>query len=144
VEHLEDSQIIGTMLDSVIIGQLFLEKKSGEIMTDSFIKDPNSVEPFYVVWCSKDGTNDASTSDSGELQSATISTSDWTVPTGITEDSEGQAAVTIQGVTYAINTVATIWLSAGVAGTDYDLVNRITTSDSRTLDHTITIKVRET
>lgn len=113
-------------------------------MADSFIKDPNSVEPFYIIWCSPDSTNDASTSDFGALQGATISTSDWTVPTGITEDSEGQAEVTIQGITYAINTAATIWLSGGTVDTDYDLVNRIVTSDSRTLDYTITIKCRET
>ena len=108
----------------------------------SFLKDPNSVEPFYVVWCSKDNTNDGSTSDNGVLQSATISTSTWTVPTGITEDSSVKTSITIQGITYSANTVATIWLSGGTVGTDYDLVNRIVTSDSRTLDHTITIKVR--
>ena len=113
-------------------------------MTDTFVKDPNSVEPFYVVWCSEDNTNDASTDDTGELKSATISTSTWTVPTGITKDSDVKTAVTVQGVTYAANTVATIWLSSGTAGTDYEVVNRIVTSDSRTLDHTIIIKCRET
>ncbi len=114
-------------------------------MSDKFTKDPNSIEPFYVVWCAKDGTNDGSVTDTGELQSATISTSVWTIaPSGdLTEDSEGQAAVTIKAVVYAINTVATITLSAGIAGVDYKLVNRITTSDSRTLDHTIIIQVRE-
>ena len=113
-------------------------------MTTRFIKDPDSVEPFYVVWCSPNNTNDGGTSDSGRLQGETITTSDWTLPTGITEDSEGQASVIIQGVTYAINTVATIWLSSGVNGTDYDLVNEIVTSGGRTLNHTITIMCRNT
>ena len=30
-------------------------------------KDPASVEPYYVVWCDKDGTNDGSEDDTGEL-----------------------------------------------------------------------------
>ena len=113
-------------------------------MSETFVKDPDSVESFFVVWISKDGTNDASVDDSGELQSATISTSSWTVPADITKDSDSKGAVTIQAVVYAVNTVATIWLSGGTAGTDYTLVNQITTSDSRTLDHTIIIQVRET
>lgn len=108
----------------------------------AFLKDPDSVEPFYIIWCSPDNTNDGSASDTGELQGATISSDDWTVPTGITEDSANNAEVTIKGITYSVNTVSCIWLSSGTADTDYDLVNQIDTSDSRTLDHTITIKVR--
>ena len=105
-------------------------------------KDPNAVEPYFVVWCDKDGTNDGTASDEGELQGATISTSVWTVETGITEDSEDSAAVSVGGVSYGVNTVATIWLSSGTHNTDYELVNRITTSDSRTLDQTVIIPVR--
>ncbi len=108
----------------------------------SFLKDPSSVEPFYIVWCSPDNTNDGSASDTGELQSATISTTDWTVPTGLTKDSENESSVTSKGVTYAVNTVACIWLSSGTDGTDYEVACKITTSDSRTLEHTITIRVR--
>ncbi len=108
----------------------------------SFLKDPNSVEPFYIIWCSPDNTNDGSISDTGELQSATISTTDWTVPTGLTKDSENESSVTIKGVTYDANTVACIWLSSGTDGTSYDVACKITTSDSRTLEHTITIMVR--
>ena len=113
-------------------------------MRTRFVKDPASVEPFHVVWCSPNNTNDGSTSDSGALQGETISASDWTLPTGITEDSADTNAVTIQGVIYGANTVATIWLSSGVAGTDYDIVNDIETSGSRTLEHTITIMCRNT
>ena len=109
----------------------------------SFIKDPNSVEPFYIIWCSPSNLNDGSATDTGALQGATISSDAWTVPTGITEDSSNNSSVTIKGITYAENTVSCIWLSSGTLGTDYDLVNRVVTSDSRTLDHTITIKVRE-
>ena len=106
-------------------------------------KDPNEIKPYHVVWCDKDGTNDGSANDDGELQSATISTSTWTVPTGLTEQSSNKNAVTIKGVSYLINTVATIWVSGGTAGNDYDVLNRVVLSDGRTLDKTITIPVRD-
>ena len=106
-------------------------------------KDPNAVDFYHIVWCSEDGTNDGSASDTGELQGATISTTDWTLPAGITEDSENSNELTMRGITYAADTVATIVLSSGTGGLDYELLNRITTSDGRTLDKTITIMVRE-
>lgn len=105
-------------------------------------KDPNSVEPYFVVWCDKDGTNDGSTSDDGELQGATISTVTWTIPSGITKDTSNQGAVTIKGVSYGVNTVATVWLSSGTDGTDYTLACKITTSDSRTLEKSFIVPVR--
>jgi hypothetical protein len=111
------------------------------IMGDTFFKDPLTSEKFYVVWCSPNNTNDAGTGDSGRLQSETISTTVWTLPTGITNVADVKTAVTIRGTVYAANTVATITVSGGTAGTDYELVNTITTA-TRTLSHTITIKVR--
>ena len=104
-------------------------------------KDPDATEPYFVVWCDEDGTNDGSANDKGELQGETISVSDWTM-TGINEDSEDTGAITIAGVSYDVNTVATVWLSGGTDGTDYDLLNQIITSDSRTLEKTITVMVR--
>ena len=107
-------------------------------------KDPNAVDNYFIIWCSKDGTNDGGADDLGELQGATISTSEWTITpaNGLTKDSDNVGAVTIRGVSYAINTVATIKVSAGTDGTDYLVSNRITTSDARTLDKTVTIRVR--
>ena len=110
---------------------------------EELIKDPLAVEPFHIVWCSKDNTNDGTTSDTGELQSAVIVTSEWDVETGLTEDSENQAAVTIKGIVYAIDTVATIWLSGGVAGNNYTCTNTITTDDGRTSVRAIEIHVRD-
>ena len=106
-------------------------------------KDPDAIEPYFVVWCGSDGTNDGSTDDDGELQGATISTSVWVLSGGITKESDNNSAVTIAGVTYAVNTVSTIWLSGGTAGAYYTLTNRIVTSDGRTLDKSITLPVRE-
>ena len=105
-------------------------------------KDPDAVEPYFIVWCDKDGTNDGTANDAGELQGATISTVAWTVPTSITEDSHNQDAVTIKGVEYAADTVCTIWLSGGTVDTDFDIGCRIVTDDSRTLDKTMTVRVR--
>lgn len=107
-------------------------------------KDPNNVEPYYMVWCSLEtGLNDGSDADTGDLQGATILTSTWTLPAGITRDSDNINAVTIKGVVYGNATVATIWLSGGTKNVDYVLTNRITTSDGRTLDASMVIPVRE-
>ena len=104
-------------------------------------KDPASVEPYFIVWCSRNGTNDGSATDTGELQGATISTSTWSVPSGITKDSDNKNGVSIGAVDYAVNTVTTIWLSGGTAGTVYTLTNTITTSDGRTLVKSIAVPV---
>jgi hypothetical protein len=85
----------------------------------TFFKDPDAVLDYAIDW-------------SDWLGSDTISTSTWTVPTGITEDSESETT-----------TVATIWLSGGTAGVKYDLVNEIVTAGSRTANRTIRIDVRE-
>lgn len=105
-------------------------------------KDPNSVEPYFFVWCDRDGTNDGSADDNGELQGATISSYTVTVPSGITKDSDNKSAVTIKGTSYSVNTVVTVWLSGGTDLTDYDILCRATMSDGRTLDQTIRVPVR--
>ena len=112
-------------------------------MADQFVKDPDSVETFSVVWCDEDGTNDGSSSDDGELQGETISTAAAQMPNGITLDSENKNITSIQGVTYGISTVHNMVLSGGTAGTNYDITSRITTSGGRTLDKTIRILCRE-
>jgi len=111
------------------------------LMAVTFLKDPSAIDNYYVVWCSPNGTNDAGTGDTGRLQSETLSTSTWTAPTGITASAGVKTAVTIRGVVYGENTVATVGLTGGTVGSDYDIVNKITTA-TRTLEHTITIKVR--
>jgi hypothetical protein len=113
-------------------------------MADSFIKDPDSSETFTIVWCSKNGTNDGSTGDTGALQGETISVAAGTVPTGLTKVSENTNITTIQGVTYALNTVHNIVMSGGTEGTNYEVFSRVTTSGGRILDKTITIVCQET
>jgi len=66
------------------------------------------------------------------LNSDTISTATWTVPSGITEDSSSNTTTT-----------ATIWLSGGTAGQEYDLVCQVVTAGGRTEDFSITVPVAE-
>jgi hypothetical protein len=107
-------------------------------------KDPQAVEPYFIVWCDEDGTNDGTASDRGELQGASLASSTWTVPTGITKDSSNTDAVTINGVAYDADTVSTIWVSAGTANKNYACHCVIVTDDvtPRTLEKTIIIPVR--
>lgn len=50
----------------------------------------------------------------------TITTSTWTVPSGITSHAESDTTTT-----------ATIWLSGGTAGETYTIVNQIVTASGR-------------
>lgn len=85
-----------------------------------FKKDPNAILDYGFNW--------ASWLVTGE----TITTSTWTVPTGITQYDTGRS-----------NTVTTIWLSGGTVGGEYDIVNHIVTSDGREEDRTLTVAVME-
>ena len=107
-------------------------------------KDPNAIEPYFIVWCDEDGTNTGVATDRGELQGADIASATWTVPTGITKDSDNKDAVTINGVVYAANTVTTIWLKLGTGNKNYACHCQIVTDDAtpRTLEKTIIIPVR--
>lgn len=87
----------------------------------TFYKDPDAVKDYVIDW----ETNYLETDDE-------IATSVWSVPSGITKDSDSNSTGT-----------TTIWLSGGTAGSSYELVNRITTTGGRTDDRTIVIIVEE-
>lgn len=82
-------------------------------------KDPNAKKPYGVAW----GT--------WLVSGDTIVTSEWIVPDGLTGESES-----------ATDTQATIWLSGGTDGVDYEVTNRITTVQGMIDDRTIRIKCR--
>ena len=86
---------------------------------NEFTKDPGAILDYTVDW--------TDWLASGE----TISTSTWTLPSGITEQS-------------STNTTAstTVWLSGGTDGDTYEVVNHIVTSQSRTDERTIYIIVK--
>lgn len=81
-----------------------------------FHKDPQSVEDYELRWSSFIGGD-------------SIATSTWTVPSGITKDSDSKTATT-----------TTIWLSGGTSGQVYELVNTITTVAGRTWQDSIWIE----
>ena len=88
-----------------------------------FAKDPQAILDYSIDW------------DDAYLQlGETISTSVWSVlPAGtLTIDSTASTA-----------SVATATVSAGTTGHIYRLTNRITTSNSRTEERSITIRVQE-
>lgn len=95
-------------------------------------KDPDAVLDYHVVWADWLGTD-------------TIASSTWDVQAGLTLDSSAVnvGSVTIDGTSYAANTVTTAWLSGGTASTRYSVRNRITTTGGRTEDRTFYVYVTE-
>jgi len=91
----------------------------GLMANNSFEKDPQAVLDYKVDW--SDWLTD------GE----TITTSTWTVPSGITEDSDTHD-----------DDSATIWLSGGTAGKRYTVINHIVTTAGREDDRSIVISVK--
>lgn len=87
----------------------------------TFRKDPNAVLDYVIDW----GENYLATGE-------TISSVVWTVGTGITEDSVSKT-----------DTTATIWLSGGTAGENYDIACKIVTNQSRTDERTFTVQVEQ-
>jgi len=87
----------------------------------TFKKDPSAVLDYTVDW---DADNWLGTDT---ITGAPV----WTVPTGITKDSQSNTT-----------TAATAWLSGGTHGADYDVACKITTAGGRTDERTIRIQVR--
>lgn len=97
---------------------------------DIKLKGPAAVLDFVCdLAASTNGTGDSDWLAAGE----TISSHTVTADTGLTVDSSGLTDS---------NTSITAWLSGGTAGTDYDVVFQFTTSDSRTDEKTMRVKVR--
>ena len=86
-------------------------------------KDPADVLDYALDW-----------SDQLSLTSPTdtIISATWIVPAGLTA-----------GAQSVLGGVATIWLSAGVAGTDYTITCRIVTAGARTLERSVMLFVKE-
>lgn len=84
-----------------------------------FEKDPLATLDYTVDW--------SDWLDAGD----TIDTSTWTIDAGITSSLESNTTTT-----------ATVWLSGGVSGTSYNVVNIITTTLGRIQPRTLTIFVR--
>jgi len=85
-------------------------------------KDPDEVLDYQIDWSARLVTMDSVD---------TITTSTWTVPDGITKNSDGKS-----------NTATTIWLSGGVKDTAYILTNRIVTAGGRSMDQSVKLKIK--
>lgn len=84
-----------------------------------FKKDPAAILDYSIDW-------------SLWLNGDTIATSSWTVPAGLTKQSDTN------------NTSSTtVWLSGGTLGQTYTVTNRITTANGRTDERSILIKVED-
>lgn len=88
-------------------------------MPQVFVKDPGATTYFTIDWTSW-------------LGSDTIESSTWTVPDGITEESDDNDT-----------TSATIWLSGGTHQQDYIIINTITTAAGQIEPRRIRVEVRE-
>ena len=89
-------------------------------MNDIFTKDPDAILDYSIDWSRYLATG------------VTISTSSWTVPSGIIDLSDSNTTTT-----------TTVVLSGGTADTDYSLTNHVVLSDGNEDDRSITIAVRE-
>lgn len=85
-------------------------------------KDPEEIKPYTLSWA-------AYLSGLGGGQ--TISGSTWTVPAGLTSVQQTNTTST-----------ATIKISGGTDGQDYELVNHVVLSDEQELEEALTIQVR--
>ena len=93
-------------------------------------EDRGTLAPIAVFSKDPNGGADYCLDYTDLLEGDRISTSTWTPPGGITKDSDTKSASN-----------AVIWLSAGVDGTTYDILNRILTVAGRTFDRTLRIIV---
>lgn len=82
-------------------------------------KDPDEILDYNIDWSARLTSPDV------------ITSSQWFVPDGITSENEDMS-----------DTSTTIWLSAGELGDKYELLNRIITVEGRTMDQTVTLKIK--
>lgn len=87
-------------------------------MSNIFFKDPDETLDYRILW-------------SARLASDTIASSAWTVPSGLTNEEDGNTTTT-----------TTITLSGGTLAADYPITNRITTAGGLVMDQTLIIKIR--
>lgn len=86
---------------------------------DNYFKDPGSKLDYSIDW-------------SDWLQEDTLLTAVWTIPDGLTKESEEHTS-----------TFALVWISGGTAGANYTCTCVITTAGGRTDERSIIISVRE-
>jgi len=95
-------------------------------MADTYVKDPDAILDFHFDWTTWLVNGDI------------IVTSQIIASAGITVG-DGVIAPLPSNTT----TNTTFWLAGGTAGKPYTVTNRITTSQGRTDDRTMTIRIQD-
>ena len=95
-------------------------------------KDPLTRRKYTVNMASVDATNDATTKDTGFLQSRTISSIVVTTPTGITLVSSSNTTTSF-----------TLEVSGGTANSNYEFDVLVTLSTSEVENVTVSIQIRD-
>jgi hypothetical protein len=85
------------------------------------VKDPNEVLDYDINWAPQLGT--------GELLASSV----FSVVSGTVE---------IDSDTYDADGVTTVWLSGGAVGEACIILNRVTTSEDRTYDQSVRLRIR--
>jgi hypothetical protein len=101
---------------------------------NSVIKDPDAVLNYGHDWADG-GDNDGASDDTGWLQSATISTSAWTVT--------GPDALLVVDSDANDTTTTSVVLSGGTVPYTYNVINHIVTGAGHEDDRSIQVKVVE-
>lgn len=83
-------------------------------------KDPDEVLDYTLRW-------------SRRLDGDTIDTSSWTIDDDALEQESNSNT----------DTTTTVWLSGGTIGEKYTLTNRVVTAGGRTMEESVTIRIRE-
>ena len=82
-------------------------------------KDPDEVLDYNIDWSPRLTSPDV------------ISASEWIVPDGLVVENE-----------IMTDNSTTIWLSSGTLAAAYDVLNRVDTMEGRTMDQTVTLKIK--
>lgn len=95
-------------------------------------KDPSAILDFKFDWAPLTNNRDGATSDWLGPTETIISFTITISPVGLTEDSSSRTDS---------NTSVTVWLSSGTDGIEYEVTCQIVTSEGRTDERTMRIKV---
>jgi len=87
-------------------------------------KDPDEILDYTIDW-------GGSVELPGRTFGDTILTAIFTVPVGLTKQSESHTPTT-----------ATVWLAGGTLGATYEILCRITTAGGRTMDQTTKLSIK--
>lgn len=105
------------------------------------VKDPDEVLDYDVDWTRRlYDEGELALADAGtppETPSDTIATSTFVLP-----DQVGSDNPLVADSTENTTTRTKVWLSGGVIGQSYEIVNRIVTAGGRTMDQTVKLKIK--